>query len=92
VQGFGGKPPDALEGLYRSTPAADGFTGFWGVACPKCSRFDFMGMRTKGLPDLDSAWRRQAQLENDLQATCPHYHSALLMPTESAMKQLVGVC
>jgi hypothetical protein len=70
----------------------DGFTGLWGVACPKCSRFDFMGMRTEGLPDLDSAWRRQAQLENDLQATCPHHYSALLMPTDSAIKQLVGAC
>jgi hypothetical protein len=70
----------------------DGFTGLWGVACPKCSRFDFMGMRTEGLPDLDSAWRRQAQLEDDLQATCPRHRSALLMPTDSAIKQLVGVC
>jgi hypothetical protein len=70
----------------------DGFTGLWGLACPKCSRFDFMGMRTEGLPDLDSAWRRQAQLEDDLQATCPRHRSALLMPTDSAIKQLVGVC
>ncbi len=69
----------------------EGFTGLWGVACPKCSRFDFMGMRTEGLNDLDSAWRRQAELENDLQASCPSHRSALLLPSNDRTKQLVGV-
>jgi hypothetical protein len=68
----------------------EGFTGLWGVACPKCSRFDFMGMRTDGLPNLDSAWRRQTQLENDLRASCPSHRSALLLPS-NGKKQLVGV-
>lgn len=69
----------------------EGFTGLWGVACPKCSRFDFMGMRTEGLPDLDSAWRRQAELENDLRASCPTHRSALLLQSSGTTKQLVGV-
>lgn len=69
----------------------EGFTGLWGVACPKCSRFDFMGMRTEGLPDLDSAWRRQAELENDLRASCPSHRSALLLQSSGNAKQLVGV-
>lgn len=69
----------------------EGFTGLWGVACPKCSRFDFMGMRTEGLPDLDSAWRRQAELENDLRASCPTHRSALLLQSSGTTKQLIGV-
>lgn len=68
----------------------EGFTGLWGVACPKCDRFDFMGMKTEGLADLDAAWRRQAELENDLKASCPRHHSALLMEATRATRQLVG--
>ena len=68
----------------------EGFTGLWGVACPKCSRFDFMGMNTEELPDLDAAWRRQAELEIHLEASCPHHHSALLLEPAST-RQLVGV-
>jgi hypothetical protein len=68
----------------------EGFTGLWGVACPKCSRFDFMGMRTEGLPDLDAAWRRQAELESDLRSSCPGHRSALLLQPRG-VKQLAGV-
>ena len=96
VQGFGGKPP---ERLGRALPFNAGRADNGKMALQDCgvwpvrnARFDFMGMRTEGLPDLDSAWRRQAPLENELQATCPHHRSALLLPTASAIKQLVGVC
>jgi hypothetical protein len=68
-----------------------GFTGLWGVACPKYSRFDFMGRKTEGLPDLESAWRRQGEWENDLKTSCPRHHSALLLESDKAARQLVGV-
>jgi hypothetical protein len=69
----------------------EGFTGLWGVACPKCSRFDFMSMRTVGLTDLEAAWRRQAELESDLRSSCPGHHSTLLLPSNGAKKQFAGV-
>jgi hypothetical protein len=68
----------------------EGFTGLWGVACPKCDRFDFMGMKTEGLPDLDAAWRRQAELEGDLETSCPIHRSALLLESNHVPKQLLG--
>jgi hypothetical protein len=69
----------------------DGFTGLWGVACPKCSRFDFMAMKTEGLADLDAAWRRQAGLESDLEASCPRHQSAMLLDSTNSAKRLAAV-
>ena len=59
--------PDMLEEVCRGaqTPPTigRGFLRVCGRGLLKCFQFDFMGMETEELPDLDAAGRRQVELE-----------------------------
>jgi hypothetical protein len=55
-----------------------GLRGPWLVACPKCKSSSSLFMSTDDLTNLDAAWKRQQQLESDLQQSCPAHKSAHL--------------
>ncbi len=59
--------PDTLEGFCRGaqtpTTIGRGFLRVCGRGLLKCFQFDFMGMKTEELPDLDAAGRRRWNLE-----------------------------
>jgi hypothetical protein len=56
-----------------------GIHEWWGVSCPTCDA-KFIMMNTDGLENYDAAYKREAQLKEQLKATCPQ-HQSLLMDT-----------
>ena len=55
-----------------------GLRGPWPVACPKCKSSSNLSLATDDLTNLDAAWKRQQQLESDLQQSCPSHKSSHL--------------
>jgi hypothetical protein len=50
----------------------------WDVSCPKCKERIFGGMVTENLPNFEAAYKREAVLMAELNATCPQHQSLLL--------------
>jgi hypothetical protein len=64
----------------------NGLGGIWSARCSRCHRNmgGLLAMSLRGLNSFDDAISRKKQLVEDLNHSCPHHESALLMTLEDA--------